>query len=134
MANFRTDDFESFGRFFEQQAEDMAKSAQELVRRAGDGTDAGAEEVIRELKRVTRQKGHVRTGRLLDSWDVFPERRSRRESISVAGSPLDYAPAVDALPDGGITQPALRRSRRRMEAAIDREAIQPALKTLRRRL
>ena len=76
----------------------MGTSLGKAVVKAGQLIEARAKEIITE-------KGHIVTGALRRSINTQP-RLSPRLIEARIGSPLEYAPKIEALPDGGFLGPA----------------------------
>lgn len=97
----------------------MGTSLGKAVVKAGQLIEARAKEILTE-------KGHIVTGALRRSINTQP-RLERRLVEARVGSPLEYAPAVEALPDGGYLNPAAEQRAELAMKVLFEEGVLPRL-------
>jgi hypothetical protein len=86
---------------------------------AGTIVQARAQEIITE-------KGHVVTGNLKRSIHTVVEIRSRTRVAAIVGTFVEYAPFVEALPDGGFMFEAAVQTSQQVVRYLYEHGIRPA--------
>ncbi|MDX1388210.1 MAG: hypothetical protein R3344_03420 [Acidobacteriota bacterium] len=128
MANFRSRDFDGLADHLEEIArrnEEMARGL-EGDQLFGPMLDAGFVIVARG-KEILTEKGHVVTGFLRRSLNAQVRRKSRDAVETEVGSPAEYAPFVEALPDGGFLEEALLQRIPEVTRIIRDAGLEPVL-------
>lgn len=88
-------DFDPTKRQLRRIRDDLTRSGEDIVA-------SSLSPVVRRAREILAENGHVRTGRLRDSIEGSSERSGPATFQGVAGSDVDYASDIEALPDGGF--------------------------------
>ena len=91
------------------------------LQNAGQLVEARAKEIITE-------KGHIVTGSLRRSINTQVRTQGRDQAVAEVGAFMEYAPFVEALPDGGYLNPALEQRADLVVKLLIEQGLTPALK------
>jgi len=106
-------------------ATDLDDDAGEKVTQGGLIIEARAKEIITE-------KGHVVTGALRRSINTQPRQLSEHRFGAAVGSPMEYAPDIEVLPDGGYLNEAAEQRFEEVTQFLVDEWIDPSVEEWRR--
>jgi hypothetical protein len=79
-------------------------------------------------KEILTEKGHIVTGNLRRSINTSVVESTGHRSLVAVGSFVDYAPFVEALPDGGYLFPASEETFATVTKYLVEHGIKPAIK------